>query len=65
MLLVDPRNIIIDDGYNVRTDMGEMDELRDSIIENGIQTPLKCYKEKGVEKYPITRSLWSINMTNT
>ena len=50
---VDPRLLVVDEGYNVRTDMGDIEELCDSIIENGIQTPLKCYKERGVERYHI------------
>ena len=40
ILLVDPRNIIVVDGFNVRTDMGDIEALAGSIVELGLQVPL-------------------------
>lgn len=45
MLLVDPRNLKIEEGFNTRIDYGDIDELMNSIIENGVQIPLKGYKD--------------------
>lgn len=52
MFLVDPRNIIIEDGFNTRRQYTEIEELAASIKENGIKIPLRGYK-KG-EKYVLT-----------
>lgn len=38
-------------GFNIRTDMGDMNALIASIRENGVKVPLRGYKEKGSEKY--------------
>lgn len=38
---VDPREIIVQDGWNPRTDFSGEEDLRDSIIENGVITPLR------------------------
>jgi ParB family chromosome partitioning protein len=38
---VDPRQIVVQDGWNPRTDFTGEEELRDSIIENGVITPLR------------------------
>lgn len=45
VLLVDPRMIRIEPGFNTRIDFGNMDELEASIIENGVKKPLQGYKE--------------------
>ena len=39
---VDPRNIAIIDGFNVRTDYGDIDSLAESIRESGVKVPLRC-----------------------
>lgn len=42
---VDPRAIIVIEGFNTRQDYGEIDELKESIIANGVKVPLRGYKE--------------------
>lgn len=44
VLLVDPRMLRVED-WNPRFDMGNLEELKESIIENGILTPFVGYKE--------------------
>lgn len=43
-LNVDPLNIIVEDGFNVRQDYGDIDELAQSIIENGQIMPVTVVK---------------------
>lgn len=50
---VDPRTLVIDEGFNTRVDYGDLDELCNSIMAKGIQTPLKCYKELNKELFHI------------
>ena len=45
LFLVDPRNLRIEEGFNTRTDYGDIDALMNSIIENGVLVPLSGYKE--------------------
>ena len=47
---VDPRTIKIQEGFNVRKDMGDLDELKNSILEVGLQQPLIVKKERGSEE---------------
>jgi ParB family transcriptional regulator, chromosome partitioning protein len=42
---VDPRNIHIEPGFNTRKDF-DIDELKESIRKNGVQVPIKCYRDK-------------------
>ncbi len=59
---IDPRLLSIEEGFNTRTDYGDIDELKDSIIENGVKIPLRGHKEGDV--YIITdghRRLMAIN----
>ena len=53
IMLVDPRNIIVREGFNVRTDMGDLQALSDSIVELGLQVPLKAKKVRGEETYEL------------
>lgn len=54
LLMVDPRNLVVADGFNVRTDMGDLNALKDSILDTGLQVPLKAKKVKGEEdKYQV------------
>lgn len=53
IMLVDPRNIVVKDGFNVRSDMGDIQALSDSIVETGLQVPLKAKKVKGEDKYEL------------
>jgi len=54
-LLVDPRNIEIKEGFNVRQNFGDMGALKASIKENGVLVALSGYKkEKTKTKYILT-----------
>lgn len=53
LFLVDPRNIIADPSHNVRIDMGDIEEMLNSILEIGIQIPLKAKKIRGTEQYSL------------
>lgn len=54
LLMVDPRNLVVAEGFNVRTDMGDINALKDSILDTGLQVPLKAKKVKGEEdKYQV------------
>lgn len=44
LILVDPRQLKIED-WNPRFDLGDIEELKNSIIENGVLTPFVGYKE--------------------
>ena len=45
ILYIDPRQIKIEEGFNTRTDYGNIDELMNSIIENGVKIPLRGFKD--------------------
>ncbi len=53
ILLVDPRNIVVVDGFNVRTDMGDIEALANSILEMGLQVPLMAKKVRGEDKFEL------------
>lgn len=54
LMSVDPRNLITKDGFNVRQDYGNLDELMTSIIESGLQVPLKARELKdGSERWEV------------
>lgn len=46
VLMIDPRNLVIQDGFNVRVEMGDLNELKNSIVENGVREPLRGYRSK-------------------
>lgn len=50
--IVTPDEIEIEDGFNARFDYGNIDELKNSIIENGLKIPLKGVKNG--EKFILT-----------
>lgn len=54
LLLIDPRNIVEEEGFNVRTDMGDLDSLADSIISVGQLEPISVMKIRGEEQYCLT-----------
>lgn len=63
--LVDPRNIILVDGFNVRQDMGDLETLADSIQELGVEIPLKAKKVRGEDKWELVdghRRMAAINL---
>ena len=47
ILHLDPRVINIVEGFNVREDYGDIEELASSIEENGVRVPLRGYKKDG------------------
>ncbi len=54
LFLIDPRNIVVMDGFNVRRDF-DLDELKEQIKANGVLNPVTVipFKEDGVEKYKL------------
>lgn len=44
MLLLSPRNIVVNEGFNPRIDKGDIAELAKSIKVNGVQQPIKVRK---------------------
>ena len=51
---IDPRNIVITDGFNSRCNFGDLDELARQILEQGVLNPItvQAFKdENGEEKY--------------
>lgn len=46
--------IEVQDGFNVRTDYGDIEALAASIIENGVKVPLRGNKVRGEDKYILT-----------
>lgn len=41
------KELQIEEGFNVRYDYGDIQELANSILENGIQNPIHAYQKKG------------------
>jgi ParB/RepB/Spo0J family partition protein len=54
LLSIDPRNIIIEDDFNVRADYGNIDELAKSIVEFGQLEPIMVTKKRGTDQYILT-----------
>lgn len=54
LIMVPYEKLIVRKGFNVRTDMGDLESLAASIKENGVKKPMSGYKEKGKEEYIIT-----------
>lgn len=54
LFLIDPRNIVVMDGFNVRRDF-DLNELKEQIKANGVLNPVTVipFKEDGVEKYKL------------
>lgn len=50
---VDPRNIIIDEEFNVRKDYGNIEALALSIVNNGQVEPIIASKVRGEDKYKL------------
>lgn len=51
LLYVDPKLLMLEENFNTRVDYGDLNELKNSIIENGVKIPLRGYKEG--EKYVV------------
>lgn len=63
VLFIDPKIVKIEKGFNTRIDYGDIDELKSSIIENGVRVPLRGYKDGDV--YVVTdghRRFKAVNM---
>ena len=59
LFLIDPRNIVVVDGFNVRRDF-DLDELKEQIKAKGVLNPLTviAFKDdEGNEKY----NWWMVN----
>lgn len=54
LFLIDPRGIVVMDGFNVRRDF-DLNELKEQIKANGVLNPVTVipFKEDGVEKYKL------------
>lgn len=53
---IDPRNIVVKEGFNSRSDFGDLDELAQQIAEQGVLNPIsvQVFKdENGNEKYQL------------
>jgi len=64
LMLVDPRNIIIQEGFNIRHDLGDISSLMQSIQEFGLQVPIKAKKVYGTDKWEVVdghRRMMAIN----
>jgi ParB/RepB/Spo0J family partition protein len=46
-LMVSPTDIMVDEKLNPRQEYGEVEELMNSIIENGLRNPVKVFKKDG------------------
>ena len=55
-LLLSAKDITIEDGFNVRVDYGDIDELARNIEENGVKVPTRGFKSdtNGETKYVLT-----------
>lgn len=65
VLKVDPRNLILRDDFNVRSDMGDLNALMESILATGLQVPLKAKKIVNSDQYEVVdghRRLTAIKM---
>lgn len=54
IMLVDPNNIIVEQGFNVRIDMGDIEGLAHSVVTDGVIVPIEGYKVRGEDKFVLT-----------
>lgn len=54
IMLVDPRNLVIEEGFNKRVDYGDIPALALSIVQFGLIDAVKAHKVRGEEKYIVT-----------
>ena len=54
MFNISPYNIVVEDDFNVRKDMGDLEGLMNSILANGQLEPIMVHKVSGEEKYVLT-----------
>lgn len=53
LIMVPFENLTIREDFNIRYDMGDIEQLSRSVKEHGVKVPLRGYKEKGEEIYVI------------
>ena len=54
LLLIDPNNIVVEEGFNVREDYGDIEGLAKSIAEFGQIDPIIVSKIRGTDQYLLT-----------
>jgi ParB family chromosome partitioning protein len=54
IMLVDPRNITVEEGFNVRKDMGDLEGLAHSVVTDGVIVPIEGYKVRSEDRYVLT-----------
>jgi ParB family transcriptional regulator, chromosome partitioning protein len=54
LLMVDPRNLEIEAGFNVRKDYGDIRGLALNIVQHGVQEPLIGFKHRGTDRFIVT-----------
>lgn len=54
LMLVDPNNITVEPGFNVRKDMGDIEGLALSLVIDGLLVPIEGYKVRGEDRYVLT-----------
>lgn len=52
--MVDPRAIKVEEGFNVRRDMGDIEGLAKSVVSEGVIVNLEVYKVHGADRYVLT-----------
>jgi hypothetical protein len=51
---IDPRTIVVEEGFNVRKDYGDIEGLARSIVADGVIEALEGFKKRGEEVYVMT-----------
>ena len=51
---VDPRNLVIEEGFNRRVDYGDIDGLALSLVQFGMIEPIEGFKVRGEDKFVVT-----------
>jgi len=54
LMLVDPRNCTVEEGFNVRKDYGDIKGLAKSVVEMGVIEPIVGYKVRNEDRYVMT-----------
>lgn len=54
LMLVDPRNLQVEEGFNVRKDMGDIKGLAKSVVELGVVEPVIGFKVRNEDSYVMT-----------
>jgi len=54
LMLVDPRNLAVEAGFNVRKEMGDIKGLAKSVVELGVVEPVIGYKVRNEDAYVMT-----------